>query len=135
MALWKKILLGVVGFFGIIFLLVTFFTAGAGEAADKVMDQISQGNLKEVYGASSSEFQSAVSFQEFENFVYYNVKNIDLTSTTGHSWNGKGFHNSVKYVYGPVYFANGQTEVMTLTFLEKDGEMQLLEISFGETQF
>lgn len=128
MKLVWKILIGIVTFIAIIVGTVFYSAGGTKDAAEAIIVNFHAGNIEAVYNNSSMT-------DEFTYDEFYTVMGIgtelDISTAEKISWNGMGFENNEKYVYGNFKFSDGSEQVITYWFEEIDDELKLLGITGG----
>ena len=91
MKLWKKILLGIGTFFLLLIILSMAGTSAPKKVAEKELNLIQSGDLKGAYDITSSDFKTAVSYQDFLKFLdnYPNLKNFKKYKIDGAETDGE----------------------------------------------
>lgn len=122
----RKIFAVIGGFIILVLAIVFLWTSWVKDAADNVLDQIHQWQMEAVFDASV--LPSIMWFEEFSANMWVwtpmNIANAELQW-----WDGRGFENDEKYIYGTFVFENGQEEILTFWFQEVEDIYVLLGIT------
>lgn len=128
MALWKKILIGVVVFVVAVVGLAMFATSGLDEPVERQLAALSAGNIQAAYAETSVAFQQNTSLEQFAAFVErYPV----LKSISGHSFTTREIENGVGTLKGTLTTSDGGVVPIEFRLVKENDVWKILALSFG----
>jgi len=95
--------------------------------ADNIVEQLNAGNYEEVYNNSLLPFTYGL--EDFIGRMGIGFE-YDVTKAEKVAWTGTGELYIEKYIYGNFKYPNGETDVVTFWFIEKDGDLVLRDVTF-----
>jgi len=104
---------------------IFWMTSGVTQEADKVLTQLHNNKIEEVY--KNSAFADEMSIEKFKEALGVGTP-IDFTKMKKISWTGRGFKNGIKYVDGDFTFSDGETVSIRFAFIVTDGKYILVGI-------
>jgi len=113
----------------LVVLMIIFVFVGsnwAKTAAEDVIAQMHAGQIQEVYQASA--LAELMEYDQFSTVMGVGTE-MDITQAELISWNGRGFEDGEKYIYGKFLMWNWSEQYLTFWFVEDDGEFILLGIT------
>lgn len=120
----KKTIFTIVGtIVGIILLVigsVLIGTAGVPDAAEKVLDQIQNNQIEELYQDSQMIIDNTATLEE----IQYLIETFDLQNAELVSWGSRGFESELKHIAGTIKLSDGSTKWLTMYFTKTDGELK-----------
>lgn len=130
----KKFLkvIGIIAAFIVVIIAIVFLgTSWVRDAANEVVDQISQWQLEAVY--NSSALVSIMSYNDFAGNMWVGTP-MSIENAKLRWWNGRGFENSEKYIYGTFVFEDWTEEILTFWFEKVEDEYIFLGITWWEPE-
>lgn len=126
MAMWKKILLGVVAFIVVIIVLASLATSGPAKASDEFVDNILSGNSGAAYSAFSTEAKDVVAEDQFDQIVKQMDDVLeDKASQKSKSVEGESGSAATGTVVYEVNGSDGKYE-LTVNLVKEDGVWKVL---------
>lgn len=108
---------------GIVITRVFSSTKGVSTAADAIVAQFNAGQTEEIY--NNSALKSTMSLEDFEAAMGIG-SDLDITKAVHLGWNGRGFENGEKYIYGDFLFAGNSKQTLTFWFAEQEEDESLI---------
>ena len=123
MALWKKVVLGVVGFIVFVIGLALFATGDLQALAESHLEALRAGDIDTAYSQTSPDFRAATSLSAYQGFVRaYPV----LTQHTAFSSESRSFENNAGQVIG--YLTDGSNNLAKIEFqMVKIGDQWMIQ--------
>ena len=128
MALWKKILIGVVAFFVLVIGSAFFLTSGLVEPIDRQLAAIKAGNIKAAYSETSIAFQKSNSLERFAGFVKANPA---LAQVKDRTFTKRSVEGSSGKVTGTLETADGSVIPIEYQLVKESGAWRILSIHLG----
>ncbi|MEZ5840062.1 MAG: DUF4864 domain-containing protein [Hyphomicrobiales bacterium] len=126
MAVWKKIVLGVIGFIAVIVGFALFATSGLIEPIDRQIAALKAGDVPAAYAETSMAFQKATSAEDFAAFV---SANPILSEITDHTFTERSFENDLGTVRGTLKTSDGGALPVEYKLIKENGAWKILAIS------
>lgn len=128
MALWKKILIGVVVFiFGVVGL-AWFATSGLDEPVERHLSALRAGNIEAAYAETSIAFQQSTSLEDYKAFIdRYPV----LKDVTEYSFLNRSVENGVGTLKGKLTTPDGGVVPVEFKLVKENDAWKILGISLG----
>ena len=95
--------------------------------ADNIVAELNAGNYEAVYNDSLLPFTYGL--EDFAGRMGIGFE-YDVTKGEKVAWTGTGELYIEKYIYGDFKYPNGETDVVTFWFVEKDGDLTLRDVTF-----
>lgn len=128
MALWKKILIGVVVFIAGVVGLAYFATSGLDAPVERHLSALAGGNVEAAYAETSVAFQQSTSLEQYKAFVerYPVLKNI-----SGHTFLERTIENGVGTLKGKLTTPDGGVVPVEFKLVKENDAWKILGISLG----
>ena len=128
MALWKKILIGIVVFIGGIVALAFFLTSGLDEPVKKHLDALRAGNIEAAYAETSIAFQQNTSIEQYKAFIerYPVLKNI-----ADYSFSSRAVENGLGTLKGTLTTTDGGVVPIEFKLVKENDQWKILGLSLG----
>ena len=115
--MWKKILLGILGFIVIVVALVMFMTSGITESAETFFTQVKAGKYDQAYQSLSADFKGSTTQEQLIAFM----KQTGLDRYQSASWGNRSFDGKQGKLEGSITTPNGSIPiVIEFTKTDKD---------------
>lgn len=123
--MWKKILLGILGFIVLVVVLAFVLTKSISDVANKQLQALRQGDMVAAYALTSKDFRAQTSFSDFEKFVntYPALKNNKSTS-----WSEREINNGQGSLKGKLIALDGGVTPIEYKLVKENGEWKILGI-------
>lgn len=145
MAMWKKILIGIVVVIIAAISAAFYFTSeladrqiaalqggdmrGAlAEPVDRQIAALQRGDMHGAYEETSVAFQQSTSFEDFSKFVQ---SNPILTKITGHTFSSRKIENGVGYLSGKLTTQGGGVQPVAYRLVKENDTWKILSIDFN----
>jgi hypothetical protein len=116
--MWKKILLGFLGFIVIVVVLAMFMTSGMTESAETFFAQIKAGQYDQAYQSLSADFKGSTTQEQLIAFM----KQTGLDRYQSASWGNRSFEGKQGKLEGSITTPDGSIPVVIkFTKTEKGG--------------
>ncbi len=126
MALWKKILLGVVAIIVVAVALALLLTGPLVEPVEKQLSALRAGDVDAAYAMTSEAFQRAVSRDRFGDFLKANPV---LMHVTDYSFSERKRSNGVGTLKGTLETEDGGKVPVVYKLIEEKGAWKILSIT------
>ena len=124
--MWKKILLGLLVFVGLLVALVFWATSGMSGAADDFFNLLAQKNYTTAYNEYiSSDFKAKTPLSKFINYVKAN--RFDEVETT--NWGNRQINGNLGELEGSLVTKDGSAIPIKLKFVKANDNWQIYAIS------
>jgi hypothetical protein len=123
--MWKKILLGFLGFIVIIVALIMFLTSGMTDSAEAFFTQVKSGQYDQAYRSLSADFKQSTTQEQLTAFM----KQTGLDGYQGASWGNRSFEGKQGKIEGSIETANGAIPIVIKFIKTESGEWQIYSIS------
>ncbi|MBZ0217500.1 MAG: DUF4864 domain-containing protein [Fimbriimonadaceae bacterium] len=130
MAMWKKILIGLVVVIVAAISAALYFTSGLTETVDRQIAALQRGDIRGAYEETSVAFQQNTSIEDFTQFVQ---SNPILTRITGHSFSSRKVENGVGYLRGKLTTDGGGVQPVSYQLVKENDIWKILSIDFNPT--
>ena len=130
MAVWKKVLIGIGVFIVLIIILAMWATSGLTEVAQKQLNLIKSGDMKNAYDLTSQDFKKTTSYDGFLNFVnsYPSLKNNESSSFSDRQVEG-----NTGTLKGELKAKDGAVTPIEYQFVKENGDWKILAITLNAT--
>jgi hypothetical protein len=133
MALWKKIVLGIVGGLAVIITVsvvsALWLTSGLVDRVEAHLDAIKAGDLRSAYEQSAAQFRQEATFEQYEAFVQHYPS---LAGVSSYDVGAREFKNNVGTVEVTVEDAAGAALPLTFTLTKENDAWRVFRIDVSE---
>lgn len=129
-ALWKKLLLGVVLFVVLIIALALILTKGIVTTVEKQLTALKKGDYYTAYALTSKDFKNSVSFEDFQEFV---KRYPSLSRNKSHSFKERSIENNTGLLKGTLTSEDGAITPVEYRLVKEDGEWKIISITLSPT--
>ena len=128
MALWKKILIGIVVFIVGILAIGYFATSGLTEPVGRHLDALRAGNIEAAYAETSIAFQQSTSLEQYAAFIerYPALKNI-----ADYSFSERSVENGIGTLKGKLTTTDGGVVPIEFKLVKENDQWKILGLSLG----
>ena len=117
----------IIAFLVIVFVIVWLNTSWIDEKANKVISEIQNWNIEQLYSEINSiekanNIKNGLTLEDLKNAIILPNGKADLRTIKNVVWNGRGFENSMKYIEWDWELDNWIKIHLRLEFIEKDWE-------------
>ena len=132
MALWKKIVLGILGGFGAIItisvVLAFWLTADVVAKVEAHLDALKSGDLRGAYEQTATQFQSNTSLEQYEAFIQ---RYPSLSHIGDYDIGGRSVENGIGTVEVTVEGTDGSSLPVTFSLLSENDDWFVYGIEVG----
>ena len=123
--MWKKILIGVVVFIGLVFAIVMYATSGMSDVANEFFIYTKSKHFDDAYNMGSEDFKRSVTKEQLKNFLVQNA----LTEYKSASWTERAIDGNIGTLKGTITTKSGSVIPITMKFIKNvNGDWELYSI-------
>lgn len=128
MALWKKVVIGLIAIIVVSVSLALFLTSGLTGPVERQLAALGRGDIDAAYDVTSQAFQRSTSKAQFEQFVRaYPI----ITDIADHSFSERRVENGIGYLSGTLTSESGGVQPVSYRLVKENGEWKILGIDLN----